>query len=160
MNIPVISQLPQDVATIVLIVLLVVVFVAAFKIMSMVFETVMVSAFSAGFYAALSQLLNYSFSFNQMLTYAFLGAVLYLTYSFLASAYSLARTMLKIPYHLLILALKPFKWAYTKIRKEVKLKKYQRKMEKRKSSSSSEEIDSDSTKEVVLDKVKKDSEDE
>lgn len=160
MNIPIISQLPQDVATIVLIVLLVVVFVVAFKIMSMVFETVMVSALSAGFYAALSQVLNYSFSFNQMLTYAFLGAVLYLTYSFLASAYSIARTMLKIPYHLLLLVLKPFKWIYTKIREEVKLKKLQRKAEKRKSPGSSKDADSDSTKEVVLDKVKKDSEDE
>jgi len=160
MNIPVISQLPQDVATVVLILLLVVVFVLAFKVMSMVFETVVVSALSAGFYAALSQVLNYSFSFNQMLTYAFLGGVLYLTYSFLASAYSMARTLLKIPYHLLLLVTKPFVWLYKKIRKKVKLKEYQRKIERKKGSSSSSHTDSNSTKEVVLDKVKKDSEDE
>lgn len=157
MNLPVISQLPQDVATVVLIVLLVVVFVAAFKIMSMVFETVMVSALSAGFYAALSQVLNYSFSFNQMLTYAFLGAVLYLTYSFLASAYSIARTVLKIPYHIIMLGLKPFKWAYEKIREEVKLRQLKKKAEKRgKSGSNTKSGDSGSTKEVVLDKVQKD----
>jgi hypothetical protein len=155
MNIPVISQLPQDVATVVLIVLLVVVFVAAFKIMSMVFETVMVSALSAGFYAALSQVLNYSFSFNQMLTYAFLGAVLYMSYSFLASAYSIARTVLKIPYHLIMIGLKPFKWGYEKVKEEVKLRKMRKKAE-RKKSSSTKSNDSGSTKEVVLDKVQKD----
>jgi hypothetical protein len=155
MNIPVISQLPQDVATVLLIVLLVVVFVAAFKIMSMVFETVMVSALSAGFYAALSQVLNYSFSFNQMLTYAFLGAVLYMSYSFLASAYSIARTVLKIPYRLIMIGLKPFKWGYEKVREEVKLRKMRKKAE-RKKTSSTDSNDSGSTKEVVLDKVQKD----
>jgi hypothetical protein len=101
----------------------------------------------------LTQLFSFSFSFNQMLTYAFMGAVFYMAYSFLASAYSIARTVLKIPYHLIMMALYPFKKIYEKVKEEIKLRNYQRKKEKRESSKSS---DSGSTKEVVLDKVKKD----
>lgn len=157
MNIPIISQLPQDIATAGLIVLLVLVFVVAFKVMKMVFETITVSVLSGAFYVALTQLFSFSFSFNQLLTYAFLGAVLYMAYSFLASAYSLARTVLKIPYHLIMLALYPFKLAYSKIREEIKLKKMQRERNRKQSSNSGS---SGSTKEVVLDKVKKDSEED
>ena len=155
MNIPVISQLPQDIATAVLILLLVVVFVVAFKVMKMVFETIAVSALSAGFYTALSFVLSYSFSFNQMLSYAFLGATLYVVYSFLASAYSLARTALSIPYHILVLIGRPVKKGFSYIRKEYRLWKI-RKDKKRSSGKDGkdDEDDSSSTKEVIIDKVK------
>lgn len=158
MNIPVISQLPQDVATAVLIVLLIVVFVIAFKIMKMVFETITVSVLSAVFYIALTQLFSFSFSFNQMLTYAFMGAVFYMAYSFLASAYSLAQTVLKIPYHIIMIGLYPFKKLYSKAREEIKIWNYRRKNNK--SVETDNSTDSGSTKEVVLDKVKKDKEEE
>lgn len=157
MNIPLISQLPQDIATAVLILLLVVIFVVAFKVMKMVFETIAVSALSAGFYTALSFVLSYSFSFNQMLSYAFLGATLYMVYSFLASAYSLARTALSIPYHVLVLIGRPVKKAFGYIRKEYRLWKI-RKDKKRSSrrDGKDDEEDSSSTKEVIIDKVKDD----
>lgn len=158
MNIPVISQLPQDVATAVLIVLLIVVFIVAFKIMKMVFETITVSVLSGVFYLALTQLFSFNFSFNQMLTYAFMGAVLYMAYSFLASAYSLARTVLKIPYHLIMVGLYPFRKLYSKAREEIKIWNYRRKRDK--GSKSQKSSSSGSTKEVVLDKVKKDKEEE
>lgn len=156
MNIPVISQLPQDIATAVLVLLLVVVFVVAFKVMKMVFETIAVSALSAGFYAVLSILLNYTFSFNQMLSYAFFGATLYMVYSFLASAYSLARTALSIPYHLLVLIGRPVKKGFGYIRKEYRLWKISK--DKKSSTINTGEDDdedsSSSTKEVIIDKVK------
>lgn len=158
MNIPLISQLPQDVATVLLILLLIIAFIIAFKLMKMVFETVTVSVLSAAFYLALTQLFSFSFSFNQMLTYAFLGAVLYMAYSFMASAYSIARTALKIPYQLGLIAIYPLKKFYTKLKEEIKLWRHRR--EKESNSYGSQEKDSGSTKEVVLDKVKEDSEDE
>lgn len=154
MNIPVISQLPQDIATAVLILLLVVVFVVAFKVMKMVFETIAVSALSAGFYTALSLVLSYSFSFNQMLSYAFLGATLYMVYSFLASAYSLARTALSIPYHILVLIGRPVKKGFSYIRKEYRLWKIRKDKESGSSKEGDEDDDSSSTKEVIIDKVK------
>lgn len=155
MNIPVISQLPQDIATAVLILLLVVVFVVAFKVMKMVFETIAVSALSAGFYVALSFVLSYSFSFNQMLSYAFLGATLYMVYTFLASAYSLARTALSIPYHLIILIGRPIKKGFQYLRKEYRLRRIQKDKERSSGSSDDDENDdSSSTKEVIIDKVK------
>lgn len=153
MNIPIISQLPQDAATAVLIVLLVVAFIVAFKIMKMVFETITVSILSAGFYAALSQVLAYNFSFNQMLTYAFLGAVLYMAYSFMASAYTIVRHLLEIPYQIIVFLLKPVKMLYREARKEYKLWRM------RKEENSSQDSDDDggsSTKEVIIDKVSDD----
>lgn len=154
MNIPVISQLPQDIATAVLILLLVVVFVVAFKVMKMVFETIAVSALSAGFYTALSFVLSYSFSFNQMLSYAFLGATLYMVYSFLASAYSLARTALSIPYHILVLIGRPVKKGFSYIRKQYRLWKVRKDKESSANETGEDDDSSSSTKEVIIDKVK------
>lgn len=148
MNLPLISQLPQEAATALLIILLILAFVVAFKIMRMVFDTVMVSALSAGFYAVMSQLFNYSFSFNQMLTYAFLGASLYMAYSFLASAYHIAAKLVEIPYRIIKILVIPFKKGYTKIKEEFKLWKM-----KREKSRDDKEEDSSSTKEVVVDKL-------
>jgi hypothetical protein len=101
MNLPLISQLPQDLATAVLIVGLLIVFVIAFKVMKMVFSTVVIAGVSAGFYASLTYLTSLQFSFSQMLSYALLGSILYLVYSFLASALWLTENLLKIPYSIL-----------------------------------------------------------
>lgn len=156
MNLPVISQLPQDFTTVALLLLLIVIFVVAFKVMKMVFETVMVSGLSAGFYFGLTQLLNLQFSFNQMLTYAFMGASLYLFYTFLASAYSTAKTAIKIPYSLAKIVFYPFKRLYSHLRERSKLKKLRRK----KMGSQSNNNEQTDTKKVVLDKVGKKDEDE
>lgn len=153
MNLPLISQLPADIATGLLVVLLVVVFVVAFRIMKMVFETIAVSALSAVFYVALSFVMNYSFSFNQMLSYAFLGATLYMAYSFLASAYGIARTALEIPYRILLLIYKPLKHGFEHIEERYRLHKV-RKDKKKASSADDEDEGGSSTKEVIIDKVK------
>lgn len=155
MNLPLISQLPQDMATAVLIVLLVVVFIVGFKVMKMVFETITVSAVSGVFYLALSFVMDYSFSINQMLTYAFLGATLYLSYSFMASAYGIARSLLEIPYHIILLLLKPVKYLYREGRKKYRLWRIQQ--GKQKTPDDDEEDDS-STKQVIIDKVTDDDE--
>lgn len=156
MNLPLVSQLPQDFTTVALLLLLIVIFVVAFKVMKMVFETVMVSGLSAGFYFGLTQLLGIQFSFNQMLTYAFMGASLYILYTFLASAYSTAKTFIKIPYSLAKIVVYPFKKLYSHLEERSKLKKL-RKERKSSQSNTSEQTD---TKKVVLDKVGKNDEDE
>lgn len=153
MNLPLISQLPQDIATAVLVALLVIAFVVAFKIMKMVFETITVSVISAAFYTALSFVLNYSYSFNQMLTYAFLGATLYMSYSFLASAYAIARKLLEIPYHVVLLLWKPLKHGFDKLREEYRLWRVRQDRKNGASSDDDDDEGSSSTKEVIIDKV-------
>ena len=155
MSIPIISQLPQQAETAVLLILLVLAFVIAFRIMKMVFETILVSVLSAGFYAALSQIVGYQFSFNQMLTYAFLGASLYMGYAFLASAYYIVEKVISVPYKIIKILMIPFEKAYSEIKEEYKLKK----MRKETSKQNSGEEDGSSTKEVVIDKLKNDKDD-
>jgi len=48
--IPTISQLPGQVSTVILLVLLILAFVVAFKVMKMVFQTILVSGLSAVFF--------------------------------------------------------------------------------------------------------------
>lgn len=154
MNIPLISQLPADIATALLIGLLILAFVVAFKIMRMVFETITVSVLSAGFYTALSFLMGFSFSFNQMLTYAFLGATLYMTYSFLASAYGIAKLLLEIPYKVVLLLLKPVKQGYEYSKKKYRLWKIRKDKQSSSGPGDGDEDDTSSTKEVIIDKMK------
>ncbi|MFB6147288.1 MAG: hypothetical protein ABEJ66_00235, partial [Candidatus Nanohaloarchaea archaeon] len=74
--------LGADATTIGLFVLLLVSFVVAFKVMQMVFETILVSVLSAAFYGGMVVLFNYTFTLERLLLFAFLGATLYMTYSF------------------------------------------------------------------------------
>lgn len=91
--------LGSDVGALLLFVLLIAAFVVAFKVMQMVFETILVAGLSAGFYLSLVHFFQYTFSLDRLLLFAFLGATLYMAYSFLASAYSVASTVLEVPYH-------------------------------------------------------------
>ncbi len=137
-----------------LLILLVVAFVVAFKIMEMVFETILASVLSGLFYVAMAYFFNYTMSFERVLLFAFIGATLYMGYTFLASVYSIASMVLGIPYRilkwLLAIPVKLLQDGYVYARKKYRL----RQLKDDKDYSTGEE--SKDVKEVVLDKVRKD----
>lgn len=159
--IPLISQLPSEVSTLILLVLLIAAFVVAFKVMQMVFQTIVVSVLSAVFYVALTIVFfNSTPTINNTLMFALMGSTLYMVYSFLVSAYSIAAKLVAIPYHILRYAVKPFVWLYSKVKEEYKLKKVREKIEKGDSAQDFSPDKDKSTKDVVLDKVRKQDKDE
>lgn len=148
--IPLLSQLPGQYSTVILVLLLIAAFIVAYKVMKIVFQTVTVTVLSGAFYVALAYLLNLSFSLNHLLFYAVLGASLYMGFTLLASAYRVAGSLISIPYKILKIASVPLIWLYRSVRNkaDVSSMKNIKKKTGRKSGSSQEE-----TKEVVLDKV-------
>lgn len=151
-----ISQLPSQVSTIVLLVLLIAAFVIAFKVMKMVFQTILVSVLSAVFYVALSILFFDKMpTINNSLMFAFLGSTLYMLYSFLISAYSIASKVIAIPYYFLKMLFKPIAWLYKQIKEEYKLKQVRQKIDRGDVSQDFSPDRDKSTKEVVIDKVKR-----
>ncbi len=159
MNLPVLSQIPSPYATVILLGLLIVAFIIAFKVMQMVFETVLVTAFSGGFYIALVYLFNFTFSINDLLFYAFLGSSLYMSYSIIASAYGIASKFIGVPYKMLRIISLPFRKLYGKIKEEYKLKKLRETGGASNKNKGDEGDTGNNTKEVVLDKVKQEDED-
>ena len=156
-----ISQLPSEVSTVVLLVLLIAAFVVAFKVMKMVFQTMLVSVLSGVFYVVLSFMFFDSMpTINNTLMFALLGSTFYMAYSFLISAYSISAKVIAIPYHGLLLLFKPFFWLYGQLKEEYKMKKVQEKIERGDTSQDFSPKEDKSTKDVVLDKVRKKNEDE
>lgn len=154
--IPTISQLPSQVSTIVLLILLIAAFVIAFKVMKMVFQTILVSVLSALFYVALTVFFFNSMpTINNTLMFSFLGSTFYMVYSFLVSAYSVTAKFIGIPYHALRYMAKPFVWLYGKIKEEYKLKQVREKIERGDGTQDFSPNNDKSTKDVVLDKVRK-----
>jgi hypothetical protein len=92
-----ITPLSANLETIALIGLLIGGFVVAFKLLEMIFETVMVSVLSAGFYAAMAITLNYNLTVNNLLLFAFLGSSLYMAFSMATSAYTVISKLVSIP---------------------------------------------------------------
>lgn len=95
------EAIPQEYSTIILVLLLITTFVIAFKVMELVFETLMVSALSAAFYVGYTVLLGGGLPqvvINDILLFAVLGAAFYMSYSFLSSAYGIARKVIHVPY--------------------------------------------------------------
>lgn len=155
-----ISQLPSEVSTVLLLILLIAAFVVAFKVMKMVFQTILVSVLSALFYVALMILFfNSTPTINDTLMFAFLGSTFYMVYSFLVSAYSITAKLIAIPYHVLKFMAKPFIWLYGEVKEEYKLKKVREKIERGDSPQDFSPNKQKSTKDVVLDKVRKKNED-
>lgn len=153
--IPLLSQLPGQVSTLILLVLLIAAFVVAFKVMKMVFQTVVVSVLSALFYVVLSiMFFETTPTLNNTLMFAFLGSTFYMVYSFLISAYSIAAKIIPIPYHILRYTAKPFVWLYNKAKEEYKLKQVRQKLERGDGAQDFAPKEEKSTKDVVLDKVK------
>jgi len=151
-----VQSLPQGATSIILIGLLIAVLVIAYKIMEKVFETVTVAALSGAFYAGLTYLFSggsmTGFKIDELLLFAFLGATLYMVYSFAISLYRAGTTLAEIPIKLAKALIYPFKKLWSHHQK--KARKNEQKKEK------DQRQDEQSTKEVVLDNVKDDEEDE
>ena len=149
------TQLPSEVSMVLLLVLLIAAFVVAFKVMKMVFQTVLVSGLSALFYLALAVLFfDTAPTINNTLTFAFLGSTLYMVYTFLISAYSFTSRIISIPYHILRYMAKPFFWLYNQIKEEYKLKQVREKIERGEQPKDFSPNSKKDTKDVVLDKVR------
>lgn len=63
----------------------------------MVFETALVSALSAGFYAAMAVALNYPLSTNRLLLFAFLGSSLYMIFGLMTSLAKVLSKLMVVP---------------------------------------------------------------
>lgn len=175
------TPLNTNLETAALLVLLVIGFVVAFKLLEMIFETIMVSVLSAGFYAAMSLFMNFPLSLNNMLLFAFLGSTLYMVFSVAASTYTVVSKIIGVPlgvlksvYGLLgSLKTPEHKKDHRRLRKRVQ--EYSKKVEEvskqleekynpsnqspeyQKKEEDSEDRESEKeVKEVVLDKVKED----
>jgi len=82
-----------------LLIALIILFVAAFKILEMVMQTVLVSVLSGGFYFALAYYVDsLTFSLNSLLFFAFIGGSLYTGYHLLIQGYSIVSTVLNLLY--------------------------------------------------------------
>lgn len=139
--------------SILLIIALVLVFVAAFKVMEMIFDTFIVSVLSAGFYLTLRYLQGGPISLNDLLLFTFLGASLYMLYSFLSTLWNVGATVVPIPFKVIETAFKPFRYVWDRYQEHEKRKSYVDRDEK------DEEDDEDkSTKEVVLGKHREEDE--
>lgn len=148
----VLEAVPAPYDTVILMGLLVIAFYLAFKIMSMVFETILISVLSGAFYGAFTYLVyNQVPGLNNILLFAFLGATLYMGYTFLESAYKTVTVLISVPVKILKMAVKPFEKLYSRMKEKRKRRKI-----KQEASSSNEEKD---VKEVVLDKVQEEDED-
>lgn len=155
-----IQSMPQGVTSFVLVGLLIAVLVIAYKIMEMVFETLTVAALSGVFYGGLTYLFSpemQGFEVNELLLFVFLGAALYMGYSFLLSLYSATSTLIEIPIEMFKMLIYPFKKLWGRHKKKSEKRKQKKKQKEREKD---QKEDDQSTKEVVLDNVKKEEEDE
>ncbi len=157
-----IETLTADVQSLLFLALLILAFIVAFKIMEMIFETILVAVLSAVFYLSLVYFLGFQFTLDRVLLFAFLGASFYMTYSFLASAYTIASTVISIPYHAVMLLAESIHRPLKRLWEELEelAGGLEHRMEK-KAEADGQEGDSEednNVKEVVLDKVKDDTE--
>jgi hypothetical protein len=129
--------------SLILVLALLVVLVTAFKLMEMIFETILITVISGAFYTSLRYIQGGTVSLNDMLLFSFLGASLYMVYSLLETLYSVGSTVLPIPFKLLGLVISPFKEAWKKYEEHLERNSYVDR-------SQDEEDDGTSTKEVVL----------
>lgn len=157
--------LPQELTTLALLVALVAVFFVAYKLMEMVFQTIIISVMSGGFYAAFSYLfLGGLPAIMDVLMFALLGSVLYIVFTLLESAYTVSKHLVKIPVMAMEAVLYPIKKLYNALKKE--LEKERETTSKAETSSnnqggeSSKDEDDKDTKEVVIDKVQQEDEEE
>lgn len=153
--------LPQELTTIALLLGLVAVFYVAYKLMEMVFQTIIISIMSGGFYTAFSFLFLEGIPpFIDILMFALLGSVLYIIFTLLESAYTVSKHLIKIPIMIIEAVLYPIKKLYNALKKELEKKKEQKvDLDKADQDSSDDQNDKD-TKEVVIDKVQQDDEEE
>lgn len=143
----------------------------------MVFETALVSALSAGFYATMAIALNYPLSTNRLLLFAFLGSSLYMIFGLMTSMAKIFSKFLVIPRTLIKYTSMLFEKLQTpehvknhrNLSKKVKdytdkVEELSKKLEKDHTGSREErdvsEDNDNEVKEVVLNKVKEDKDEE
>ncbi|QGA80350.1 hypothetical protein [Candidatus Nanohalobium constans] len=161
-----INQITQqlDISSILLVAALIAAFVIAFKVMEMIFDTMLIAGISATFYIGLRMIQGGPISINDVLLFTFLGASLYMTYSLLASLYKLGATVLPIPVHIIEAALKPLQYTWSKI-EELKERddfapKQTNSQKQKKQKEEEKDKSEKSTKEVILGNKDKEDEDE
>ena len=145
--------------TVVIALLLVGVFVVAYKILKMLLETAFVTFISAAFYFTMAIVLDMPTNLDRILTFAFLGATLYMIFTVVASTFKGASKVFGFIGKLLdpfVSAIVPDKSREKKRLKkmEKKLKKYEKKLKNVKKSQKRSRDDKDdeggTVKEVVL----------
>ncbi|MFB6099653.1 MAG: hypothetical protein ABEK16_00115 [Candidatus Nanohalobium sp.] len=142
--------------SILLVVALILALVIAFKLMEMVFETVIVTLLSGAFYVTLKYMQGGPIDINDLLLFSFLGASLYMVYSLLASLYKVGSTVIPIPYHVAKTVAKPFEYIWEKIEERQKRKSY---VDRDQVEKDKKDKGDKSTKEVILGNKDKDGED-
>jgi hypothetical protein len=90
-------NLPEPVLTVLILGLLVGTLVLAFKVMEMIFDTIVIAVLSATLYIGLTYATAAPFQLNDLLLFSFLGASVYMLYSFLATIISTTESVLKVP---------------------------------------------------------------
>lgn len=161
-----IQQLLQqtDLTSILLIVALIAAFVIAFKVMEMIFDTLMIAGISAAFYIGLRVIQGGQISINDVLLFTVLGSSLYMAYSLLASLYRIGATVLPIPYHIVKTVLKPFEYLWDKLEdlseKDDFAPKQTNNQKEKKREEDEEDKSEKSTKEVILGSKDKDEEED
>jgi len=164
-----IEQLLQqlNLTSILLIVTLIAAIVIAYKVMEMIFDTILISGISAAFYIGLRTLQGGNIALNDLLLFTVLGSAIYMIYSLLASIYKLGTTIIPIPIHIIQAGLKPVRYAGNKI-KELADKKEgyapkqnnAQKKKKQKQKEDQEDKKGKTTKEVILSNQKQDKDEE
>lgn len=160
--------LPQEVTALALLVALVAVFFIAYKLMEMVFQTITISIMSGAFYAAFSYLfLGGIPSIMDILMFALLGSVLYIVFTLLESAYTVSKHLIKIPVIIIEAVLYPIKKFYKALKAEMENQREKKQTTENTTTHKDDgnteeesEEDDKGTKEVVIDKVRQEDEEE
>lgn len=155
------QTMPQEVVTFTLLVALIAVFYIAYKILSMVTQTIIIAILSGIFYVSLTYILTLPLTLENVLFFTVAGSVLYVGYTLLATTISLAKHAITIPVKIIELITYPIrkigkiaKKKYKEIEKEKKnSKKTSKKSEENEKSGNTGENDDKDTKEVVIDKI-------
>lgn len=139
-------NLPEPLLTVLILGLLVGALVLAFKVMEMIFDTIVIAVLSATLYIGLTYFTGAPFRLNDLLLFSFLGASVYMLYSFLATVISTTESVLKVPMKFVGLTLRSLRSVlrntYRRLKKEIRSIREERIDE--------EKNDEKSTKEVVL----------
>jgi len=163
-----IQQLLQtaDLTSILLIAALIAAFVIAFKVMEMIFDTVLIAGISGAFYLGLRTIQGGPVSINDLLLFTFLGSSIYMLYSLLHSIYQVGTTILPIPYRITKTTLKPISYVLKKTKKLLERDKadYAPKQsnadKKKKRKEEEKNKEEKTTKEVILGSKDQEDEDE
>lgn len=148
------TALPETASTALILILLITVFAIAYKTLSLVIQTTIITALSAVFYLALWYLDYMPFSFRNLLLFAFLGAAIYITLKTMQTLYTITKTTIKIPVEIIEAAYHTLEFAKNTIQKIIPNKTTKKDKTSKKGKNKKQNDSDGSHKEVVLDKLK------